>query len=57
MITGELKSKVDKIWDTMWSGGRQYVAASTSGRVSELTPELRPSVGNNLFVFALPDRD
>ena len=21
MITGELKSKVDHIWDTMWSGG------------------------------------
>ena len=21
MITGELKSKVDKIWDTMWSKG------------------------------------
>lgn len=21
MITGELKSKVDKIWDTMWAGG------------------------------------
>jgi hypothetical protein len=21
MITGELKSKVDAIWDTMWSGG------------------------------------
>lgn len=21
MITGEIKSKVDKIWDTMWSGG------------------------------------
>ena len=21
MITGELKSKVDRIWDTMWSGG------------------------------------
>lgn len=21
MITGELKSKVDKIWDTTWSGG------------------------------------
>ena len=37
--------------------GRQYVAASTSGRVSGLTPELRPSVGNNLFVFALPERD
>lgn len=21
MITGELKSRIDKIWDTMWSGG------------------------------------
>ena len=21
MITGELKSKVDRIWNTMWSGG------------------------------------
>ena len=21
MITGELKSKVDRIWDTMWPGG------------------------------------
>jgi type I restriction enzyme M protein len=21
VITGEIKSKVDKIWDTMWSGG------------------------------------
>ncbi|MCI5209496.1 MAG: SAM-dependent DNA methyltransferase, partial [Candidatus Electrothrix sp. ATG2] len=21
MITGELKAKVDSIWDTMWSGG------------------------------------
>jgi len=21
MITGEIKSKVDRIWDTMWSGG------------------------------------
>jgi type I restriction enzyme M protein len=21
MITGEMKSKVDRIWDTMWSGG------------------------------------
>ena len=39
--------------------GRQYVAISTgtaatvSGHML-LTPELRPSVGNNLFVFALP---
>ena len=23
----------------------------------DLTPELCPSLGNNLFVFALPDRD
>ena len=40
-------------------GGRQYVAASTgtsgtSNRFLPLTPELRPSAGNNLFVFALP---
>ncbi|MYF04936.1 MAG: PQQ-binding-like beta-propeller repeat protein, partial [Holophagales bacterium] len=38
--------------------GRQYVAASTGNRsaalLSGLTPELRPSSGNNLFVFALP---
>ena len=40
--------------------GRQYVAVSTgSSRTlvyfAPLTPELRPSTGNNLFVFALPD--
>ena len=39
--------------------GTQYVAVSTglSGNAQAfalLTPELRPSVGNNLFVFALP---
>ena len=39
--------------------GRQYVLASTGvgGNVSRnatLTPELRPSGGSNLFVFALP---
>ena len=35
--------------------GRQYVAVSTgTPRFLELTPELRPSVGSNLFVFALP---
>ena len=37
--------------------GRQYVVASTGIAVEALTPELRPSIGNNLFVFALPDRD
>ncbi len=39
--------------------GRQYVAVSTGTGAPfiGLTPELRPSSGNNLFVFALPDRD
>ena len=40
--------------------GRQYVAVSTgrsltSGAFNRLTPELRPSEGNTLFVFALPE--
>ena len=36
--------------------GRQYVAVSTgTARFINLTPELRPSDGNNLFVFALPE--
>ena len=36
--------------------GRQYVAVSTgTPRFLDLTPELRPSAGNNLFVFALPE--
>ena len=36
--------------------GRQYVAVSTgTPRFINLTPELRPSLGNNLFVFALPE--
>jgi alcohol dehydrogenase (cytochrome c) len=39
--------------------GKQYVAVSTgtslaTGGVGRLTPELQPSTGNNLFVFALP---
>ena len=40
--------------------GRQYVVASTgpgsAALGSPLTPELRPSSGNTLFVFALPER-
>ncbi len=41
--------------------GRQYVAASTGTAATpsgmmRLTPELRPSTGNNIFVFALPDK-
>ena len=36
--------------------GRQYIAVSTgTPRFLDLTPELRPSFGNNLFVFALPE--
>ena len=40
--------------------GRQYIAvgtgtASTASMFSRLTPELRPSAGNNLFIFALPE--
>ena len=39
-------------------GDRQYIVASTgtgAGINLRMTPELRPSSGNNLFVFALPD--
>jgi len=41
--------------------GRQYVAVSTgttlnSTALLRLTPELHPSRGNTLFVFALPDQ-
>jgi len=40
--------------------GTQFVAVSTGSSLTAmganaLTPELRPSTGNNLFVFALPD--
>ncbi|MDE0828869.1 MAG: PQQ-binding-like beta-propeller repeat protein, partial [Vicinamibacterales bacterium] len=36
--------------------GRQYVAISTGfGRFLDLTPELRPSANNALFIFALPE--
>jgi len=40
--------------------GRQYIAvgtgtASTASLFGRLTPEIRPSAGNNLFVFALDD--
>ena len=39
--------------------GRQYVAVGTGTSANasinlRMTPELRPSFGNNLFVFALP---
>jgi PQQ-dependent dehydrogenase (methanol/ethanol family) len=40
--------------------GKQYIAVSTGSSLTamganRLTPELRPSLSNNLFVFALPD--
>ena len=35
--------------------GRQYAAVSTgTGCYQDLTPELRPSLGHNLFLFVLP---
>ena len=39
---------------------RQFIAVSTGGAATtqsflQLTPELRPSNGNNIFVFALPE--
>ena len=37
--------------------GRQYVAVNTGAGSISLTPELRPSRGTDLFVFALPTRD
>ena len=42
--------------------GRQYVAVSTGSSpltngLNRLTPELRPGVANNLFVFALPEEN
>ena len=42
------------------AGGRQYVAVSTGSAATasgfiRLTPELRPSAGNNFFVFAVGD--
>ncbi len=42
--------------------GTQYVAVSTgnslnTGGLRRLTPDQRPSSGNTLFVFALPERD
>ena len=40
--------------------GTQYIVvgtgtASTASLFGRLTPEIRPSAGNTLFVFALPD--
>ena len=44
---------------TFATGGKQYVAVSTGSAATtasflSLTPELRPTFANNLFVFALP---
>ncbi len=35
--------------------GKQYIAVNTGSAQVNLAPELRPSRGANLFVFALPD--
>jgi len=44
---------------TFATGGKQYVAVSTGSAATtasflSITPELRPAIANNLFVFALP---
>jgi alcohol dehydrogenase (cytochrome c) len=44
---------------TFAANGKQYVAVSTGGSglalgLTRLSPELRPTVANQLFVFALP---
>ena len=56
MITGELKSKVDSIWDTMWSGG-------ISNPLSVIEQRLRPGgmlIVDNMFlgggIFESSDR-
>jgi PQQ-dependent dehydrogenase (methanol/ethanol family) len=35
--------------------GKQYIAVNTGSGQVNLTPELRPSRGSNLYIFALPD--
>jgi len=52
-----LRSPVTGFPITYAVDGRQYVAVSTgsASRFIGLTPEIRPSSGNNLFVFALPE--
>ena len=35
--------------------GKQYITVNTGSAQIDLAPELRPSRGTNLFVFALPD--
>ena len=55
----ELGSPVTGFPITYAVDGRQYVAVSTgfsatTGSFLRMTPEVRPSFGNNLYVFALP---
>ena len=56
-----LNSPVNGYPATYEVDGRQYVAISTGGSglafgLGSLTPELRTGYGNQLYVFALPDR-
>ena len=54
---GNLGSSVSGYPITYSVDGVQYVAVNTGGGQINLTPELHPSRGTNLFVFALPNRD
>ena len=44
MITGELKSKVDRIWDTMWSGGMESLFAGHDNIIDGLVTALGKTV-------------
>jgi hypothetical protein len=51
MITGELQSKVDRIWDTMWSGGisnPQPVILERLARLDEEIAEGRKALAGTL---------
>jgi hypothetical protein len=37
--------------------GNVGVVSTGTARFNNLTPEIRPSTNNNLFVFRLPDED
>ena len=47
MITGEIKSKVDSIWNTMWSGGIDMADSDTKGDLYEYMLGKIASAGQN----------
>ena len=51
-VNGRFHAFDQKSGQVLWETGN----AGTASSFLRLTPELQPSVGNNLFVFALPER-